>query len=257
MHPPSPLVQRVHHQLRARIASGEYAANSRLPGEHDLAALYGVSRPIVRDALRRLRDDGLIFSRQGAGTYVRGVEPEQGNALAFAPVGTIADVQRCYEFRLEVEPANAFYAAKRRNDAAIAAIESALELMRDTTRAHGHREDADYAFHMAIAEASNNYFFLSSMQALRDHINVGMKLHGLSLLGPQAAWLESLTSMTRSLPRYAIGMANWLAMLCGDTFKALATASSKAGCSTSHFRSPFTCRKGTVCQLASKRDGEL
>jgi GntR family transcriptional repressor for pyruvate dehydrogenase complex len=134
--------------------------------------------------LRRLRDDGLIFSRQGAGTYVRGVEPEQGNALAFAPVGTIADVQRCYEFRLEVEPANAFYAAKRRNDAAIAAIESALELMRDTTRAHGHREDADYAFHMAIAEASNNYFFLSSMQALRDHINVGMKLHGLSLLGP-------------------------------------------------------------------------
>ena len=182
--PPSPLVQRVHHQLRARIASGEYAANSRLPGEHDLASTYGVSRPIVREALRRLRDDGLVFSRQGAGTYVRGARSERSQTLSFAPVGTIADVQRCYEFRLEVEPANAFYAAKRHSQAALGAIESALELMRDTTRAHGHREDADYAFHISIAEASNNYFFLSSMQALKDHINVGMKLHGLSLLGP-------------------------------------------------------------------------
>lgn len=178
------MVQRVHHQLRARIASGEYAANTRLPGEHDLAARYGVSRPVVREALRRLRDDGLVFSRQGAGTFVRGAEAEKGTALAYAPVGTIADVQRCYEFRLEVEPANAFYAAKRRNEKALAAIEIALELMRDTTRVHGHREDADFAFHIAIAEASNNYFFLSSMQALKEHINVGMKLHGLSLLGP-------------------------------------------------------------------------
>ena len=69
-------------------------------------------------------------------------------------------------------------------DRVIVRYANALELMRDTTRAHGHREDADYAFHIAIAEAANNYFFLSSMQALKDHINVGMKLHGLSLLGP-------------------------------------------------------------------------
>lgn len=181
---PSPLVQRVHQELRARIASGEYAANSRLPGEHDLSARFGVSRPVIREALRRLRDDGLIFSRQGSGTFVRDNGAEQGRALAYAPVGTIADVQRCYEFRLEVEPANAYYAAKRHNHAALVALERALQLLRDTTRAHGHREDADYAFHIAIAEAANNYFFLSSMQALRDHINVGMKLHGLTLLGP-------------------------------------------------------------------------
>ena len=78
----------------------------------------------------------------------------------------------------------------RENEAALRAIDSALQLMRDTTRAHGHREDADYAFHIAIAEAANNYFFLSSMQALKDHINVGMKLHGLSLLGPAGGLLH-------------------------------------------------------------------
>jgi GntR family transcriptional repressor for pyruvate dehydrogenase complex len=181
---PTPLVQQVHHQLRSRIASGEYPPHSRLPGEHDLSALYGVSRPVLREALRRLREDGLVFSRQGAGTYVRGAEPESGKPLAFAPVGTIADVQRCYEFRLQVEPANAYYAAQRHNASALTTIERALSLLRDTTHAHRHREDADYAFHIAIAEAANNYFFLSSMQALKDHIHVGMKLHGLSLLGP-------------------------------------------------------------------------
>ncbi|BAF87972.1 MULTISPECIES: FadR/GntR family transcriptional regulator [Azorhizobium] len=196
--PPSPLVQRVHHQLRARITSGEYPPHSRLPGEHDLSALFGVSRPVVREALRRLREDGLVFSRQGAGTFVRGPEPESGKALAYAPVGTIADVQRCYEFRLEVEPANAFYAAQRNNRAALDTIERALDLLRDTTYAHRHREDADYAFHISIAEASNNYFFLSSMQALKEHITVGMKLHGLSLLGPSgdlAAVLEEHASI--------------------------------------------------------------
>ncbi|WP_280514954.1 FadR/GntR family transcriptional regulator [Azorhizobium oxalatiphilum] len=182
--PPSPMVQRVHHQLRARITAGEYAAHSRLPGEHDLSAQFGVSRPVVREALRRLRDDGLVFSRQGAGTFVRGPEGEGSKALSYAPVGTIADVQRCYEFRLEVEPANAFYAAQRRNDTALQTIGQALDLLRDSTYAHRHREDADYAFHIAIAEAANNYFFLSSMQALKEHIAVGMKLHGLSLLGP-------------------------------------------------------------------------
>lgn len=181
---PTPLVQQVHHQLRSRIASGEYPPHSRLPGEHDLSALYGVSRPVLREALRRLREDGLVFSRQGAGTYVRGAEPQSSKPLAFAPVGTIADVQRCYEFRLQVEPANAYYAAQRHNASALATIERALDLLRDTTHAHRHREDADYAFHIAIAEAANNYFFLSSMQALKDHIHVGMKLHGLSLLGP-------------------------------------------------------------------------
>ena len=57
--------------------------------------------------------------------------------------------------------------------------------MQAATRAHRHREDADFAFHCAIAEAANNHYYLSSLQALKDHIAVGMKFHGMSLLGPQ------------------------------------------------------------------------
>ena len=98
---------------------------------------------------------------------------------------TIADIQRCYEFRLSIEPDHAYYAALRWNKSALDAIASALDLMQAATRAHRHREDADFAFHCAIAEAANNHYYLSSLQALKDHIAVGMKFHGTSLLGPQ------------------------------------------------------------------------
>jgi GntR family transcriptional regulator, transcriptional repressor for pyruvate dehydrogenase complex len=63
-------------------------------------------------------------------------------------------------------PDQAYYAALRRNEPALDAIASALGLMQAATRAQRHREDADFAFHCAIAEASNNHYYLSSLQAL-------------------------------------------------------------------------------------------
>lgn len=58
--------------------------------------------------------------------------------------------------------------------------------MRDATRAQVHREDADFAFHCAIAQSANNHYYLASMQALKDHISVGMRFHGASLVGPKS-----------------------------------------------------------------------
>jgi GntR family transcriptional regulator, transcriptional repressor for pyruvate dehydrogenase complex len=175
----------VYHQLFSRISSGEYQQHFKLPGEHDLARQFEVSRPVVRSALDRLRRDGLIYSRQGAGSFVN-VQNDQP-VLGFAPVGTIADIQRCYEFRLTIEPEAAFHAAHRANEAALAEIEQALAALREATAHHRHREDADFAFHLAVAKASNNHYYVSSMRALQEHIAVGMKLHGLSLMGPDPA----------------------------------------------------------------------
>lgn len=181
---PLSLADGVYQSLVTEIASGTYAENQKLPSENDLAARFKVSRPIVRAALERLRRENLIVSRQGAGSFVRarGKAP----ALGFAPVESIADIQRCYEFRLTIEPEAAYYAALRRNEAAIARIAGALDLMNTATRQHQHRDDADFAFHLAIAEASNNHYYAASMQALQTHIAVGMKIHGLSLLGPNS-----------------------------------------------------------------------
>jgi GntR family transcriptional repressor for pyruvate dehydrogenase complex len=177
---PAPLADRVYEQLAARIASGEFRPNTRLPPEHDLAAMFGVSRPILRSALGRLKGEGIIVSRQGAGSYVR---DRAAAVLSFTPVETIADIQRCYEFRLTIEPDAAYHAALRRNDASLRKMEAALALLGEATRHQRHREDADFSFHLAIMEAANNHYYTSTMQALKEHIFVGMHMHGLSLIG--------------------------------------------------------------------------
>ncbi|MBE0554256.1 MAG: FadR family transcriptional regulator [Rhodobacteraceae bacterium] len=169
----------VYDRIRRAIEQGEYAEDARLPGENALAEQFDVSRPVVRTALKRLRDEGFVTSRQGSGSYVS--VPVTPKPLAFQPLETIADLQRCYEFRLTIEPAAAALAATRRGEADLAEIGKLLQLMRDATERRSHREDADFGFHLAITTAANNQYFETSMRALREHIAVGMKFHGLSL----------------------------------------------------------------------------
>ncbi|MFS4436624.1 FadR/GntR family transcriptional regulator [Paracoccaceae bacterium GXU_MW_L88] len=183
------LADRVYFSLKGRITSGEYAENERLPPEIKLSEELKASRPVLRIALERLREEGLIVSRQGAGSFVR---PEANKPVGFAKVETLADIQRCYEFRLTLETEAAWLAADRHNEAALRDIREALDLLAVATDSHQHREDADFAFHLAIASASNNHYFEASMRALREHIYVGMKLHGDSLMSDGAKALEDV-----------------------------------------------------------------
>lgn len=169
----------VFDRILKAIKSGAYGVDERLPTEHALAAEFQVSRPVVRDALQRLRDQGLIYSRRGAGSFVR----EQGikEPLGFGQMENLSDLEHCYDFRLTIEPQAASMAAARRSDAALSKIKTALSLLRDATNRQAHRADADFMFHLAIAQASGNPYFATAMQALEDHIAVGMRFHGMSL----------------------------------------------------------------------------
>lgn len=169
----------VFDRLQRAIKSGAYSVDERLPTEHSLAAEFQVSRPVVRDALQRLRDQGLIYSRRGAGSFVR----EQGvrEPLGFGQMENLSDLQHCYDFRLTIEPEAAAMAALRRSPEALQKIKSALNLLRDATNRQAHRADADFMFHLGIAQASGNPYFATAMQALEEHIAVGMRFHGMSL----------------------------------------------------------------------------
>ena len=164
--------------LRA-IKSGAYAVDERLPTEHTLASEFQVSRPVVRDALQRLRDQGLIYSRRGAGSFVR--DHGLREPLGFGQMENLSDLQHCYDFRLTIEPEAAAMAAHRRTDNALKEIKSALDLLRDATNRQSHRADADFMFHLAIAKASANPYFSTAMKALEEHIAIGMRFHGMSL----------------------------------------------------------------------------
>jgi GntR family transcriptional repressor for pyruvate dehydrogenase complex len=93
----------------------------------------------------------------------------------------LSDLQHCYDFRLTIEPEAAAMAAVRRSPEALQKMKSALGLLRDATNRQAHRADADFMFHLSIAQASTNPYFTTAMQALEDHIAVGMRFHGLSL----------------------------------------------------------------------------
>lgn len=173
------LADDVFDRLVRAIKSGAYGPDERLPTEHDLAAEFEVSRPTIREALRRLREQGLIYSRRGAGSFVRQAGVRE--PLGFGPLASISELDRCYEFRITLEPEGAAQAALRHGSAALDRIHQALDLMRDATDRARHREDADFAFHLAIAEASDNPYFATAMQALKDHIAVGMQFHGAAL----------------------------------------------------------------------------
>src|SRR5581483_9301672 len=150
------LSEQIHDQLLALITGGEFPEKAKLPTEVELAARFEVSRTIVREALARLRDDGIIVSRQGAGTFV---QRRPDRALKLSPLGSITDIQRCFEFREGFEADMAAWAASH----------------------------ADFELHYVIAEATRNRFFVSVMTSLRDHIVFGMNLsRDLSRMKPAA-----------------------------------------------------------------------
>lgn len=84
-----PRYQQIADEITAKIASGRYAVGSLLPTEMELCERYGISRSTVREALRRVRDSGLISRRRRTGTKVIAQSPP---AEYRQPTNSIADL---------------------------------------------------------------------------------------------------------------------------------------------------------------------
>ncbi len=182
---PDRLSAAIYEKIFAAIVAGDFAVNDRLPSETALAEQFEASRPVVREALARLREDRVIVSRKGSGSYV--LRRPDNAVLRFAPVGSLADIQRCFEFRAEVESAAAAAAASRRRPADVAAIRDAYDAL-DACVAEGRLGvEEDIRFHAAIAAATRNQYFVSVQDSLHPHMAQGMTvIRNLSLLRPLA-----------------------------------------------------------------------
>jgi DNA-binding FadR family transcriptional regulator len=164
----------VYQQVYERISSGEWPEGTRLPTEVEMADKFGVSRTVIREALLRLRIDGLVASKQGAGTRVIGAPSQR--VVEFAEPGSVADIQRCYEFRVGIEGEAARLAAQRNSKTRIADIESALEAMDRCVAEGGLGADEDIAFHIAVAQASENDYFVRTIHSVTRAIRVGISV---------------------------------------------------------------------------------
>ncbi|MXU65163.1 FadR/GntR family transcriptional regulator [Oceanomicrobium pacificus] len=171
------LADQVYDRLITLIADGTFPEHSKLPTETSLSEQFGVSRPVLRQALKRLREEGLILSRQGSGSYVqRRPDSEQ---LDFAPVGSIADIQRTFEFRRTIECAAASLSASRATAEQIDRIAAALAQhagLPDDGSEQAAVDLSDEQFHTAIFAGCENHYFLAARTSLQPQIAASMTL---------------------------------------------------------------------------------
>jgi len=153
---PAPLAERVVKALQGDIEAGRLAAGDRLPTEPDLAASFGVSRTVIREAVSRLRADGILVSRQGAGVFVSDAPLQRSFRIRDEEVTSGTALREIFELRLCLEVEGAALAAVRRTDADLKALAHWLEEMDRTKHGADFGVGADIEFHRTVATASGN-----------------------------------------------------------------------------------------------------
>jgi GntR family transcriptional regulator, transcriptional repressor for pyruvate dehydrogenase complex len=191
------LGDQVYDALTAQIAAGRYPVGSRLPSEVVLAKQLGVSRPVLRQALGRLRAEGLVTARQGAGNFVH--RRNESRRLDFGPLQNMPDVQRCLEFRCGLESEAARHAAIVHDDEAIRSIALALDAMERAVAGGGSSIESDFEFHLSIARAARNRFFVTTLEALRPHVEFGINLSRSFSTRPVHERLKSILAEHREI----------------------------------------------------------
>src|SRR4051794_18478811 len=104
-------VDQLYTRLLDQIARGILTGGQRLPSESRLGSDFGVSRPVVREAIPRLRAGGHVPTRHGSGTFVVGQPKEQ--SIKLAPIAGASALGLCFELRTSLECEAAILAARR------------------------------------------------------------------------------------------------------------------------------------------------
>ncbi|MEP9376134.1 FadR/GntR family transcriptional regulator [Aquabacter sp. CN5-332] len=153
------LAEVVAQRLREEISSGRLKAGERLPTEQQMAENYGVSRPIVREAVGRLKHDGLVLSRQGAGAFVAEPGAVSTFRIDIADFSNKDEIRNIVELLMAVEANATALAAVRRTAENLEHIQAQLDAMQVAIDRGDPGVDEDVAFHRAIVEATDNPFF--------------------------------------------------------------------------------------------------
>ncbi|MBM4765031.1 FadR/GntR family transcriptional regulator [Bacillus sp. B15-48] len=149
------LVDDVLDQIQFQINSGHYKIGDKLPSEGELMKLFGVGRSTIREAVKILVHAGVLFVRQGDGTYIQSVSMELDplkQTLIPRNYKQILEVRRI----LEVEMAG--LSAERRTKEDLMEMRAFLDQRNEALQGGRYSDyvEADIAFHLSIAKASRN-----------------------------------------------------------------------------------------------------
>jgi DNA-binding FadR family transcriptional regulator len=158
--------EQVARSIGIDIIAGRFAEGARLPGDAELTATFGVSRPVLRESVKTLVAKGFLTTKARVGTVVR--ERSAWNMFDADVLAWHLDVgidrrflSDLAEIRLAVEPRAAALAATRRSDVDIAELRRAFDMMQRAPSDSDAFTDGDLALHIAVANASGNPFMRS------------------------------------------------------------------------------------------------
>ena len=181
-------VKKLHEELTekllSKIQSGEYKPGDRLPAERVLAAEYGISRSVVREALSSLNQMGCIASKVGGGSYVK--TPESADIVSPLSIMFSQDddfALEMVEARLIVETEVARLAATRRSDRQLAAMWKTVTQMQSIVSKGGDGVKLDRKFHEQLTQAADNralaLIVFSYSEILNSYMTLTQSLEGV------------------------------------------------------------------------------
>ncbi|QCP14766.1 FadR/GntR family transcriptional regulator [Pseudoduganella umbonata] len=169
------LAQGVVESIGANIREGMLKPGEKLPTESVIMGLHGVSRTVVREAISHLQAAGLVETRHGIGTFVL-EPPAPGLLISPDTIRTIEDVLAILELRISLETEAAWLAAARRTEEQVREMGEALQHI-----LQGGSIEADMQFHMLIAQATGNRYFVDILTHLGTTIIPRARLNSAQL----------------------------------------------------------------------------
>lgn len=163
----------VYEFLFHRIVTGKFPEGQMLPTENEMCSMLSVSRPVVREALERLRSEGLVASKRGLGSFVQPRPP----ADRMSELGTekLRVLEENLEFRRIIEPKSAILASQRRTKADLNAMHDAVDQYEQVAIRDGAvGVHLDFSFHLAVAKASHNRRIVEAIRAVEYDIDHGV-----------------------------------------------------------------------------------
>lgn len=164
----SRLYEQIVQQIEESIRKGALRAGDQLPAERELAEQFGVSRTAVREAVKALREKGLVEAYPGRGTFITS---ETSNTIRITldrmvRAGQLEGTLQLVEVREILEPEIAALAATRANEEIVKEMREAVRIMDEARQDPDAYIEADLDFHLALAEAAANPIILSLIDSI-------------------------------------------------------------------------------------------
>lgn len=164
----SRLYEQIVQQIEESVLNGSLKPGDQLPAERDLAQRLGVSRTAVREAVKTLREKGLVEAYSGRGTFITNGTSQAARQSfdLMVKIGQQEGSPHLAELRLILEPGIAAIAAERAEEEDLSAMREAVAVMDRSQKDPDPFIEADLDFHLALAEAAANPLILSLIDSI-------------------------------------------------------------------------------------------